>query len=1060
MLASDPGFTQEQLEFLSVFDALNEPISLDMVAEISPLRPTVLLDTLGKAEHAKLLIKTDNNQYHLSSDLPESIRACFDRINCQKRYETIFDRLKSLNLIDQLSHGAHINLIKRSGKGETGQFDVDLARQALDDVQYDKALVYYEKALNGLTSRLEQPNSARLFIQAALDYANLCFCLGRNFQSGFPFLEKAGTASVQIGDKRSKVMIDLHLGRLMYISNRRHEAVALMRQAEIDVKELGDEDIKIRTAEFIALYYYMQGLFKEAMTYFEISLQAAEAHEIPAFSNPLAPSFYGFCATYLGQFHQAVGCLDNTWRKARDDAMPSLAITVRAALGTILLIINKPAEALVHLQEALQEAIDTQNELGKYFAQGGLILYHFKQGNLKAASELYRFNYEEALRTGLSYQFSSPWYLEIAFEFSRAGCLPVPFEEIMKRNRLTLNDPSCHLRGTMLRLIAEFSMHNDIKAPFILNTEKLALSSLPKQKERSSIAFELRLLKESERNLELSGDPVQLAKTRIQMARFELGRGNRAKAREFAQKARKGLSGLYEDYFPDAMRSLLDESPGYHSPYSKLEVIDKDWIDLLGDLVPSLDMEEFFSRMVRTMNRYFSAERGGIFWTDDQKAQSLVLRAACNLRPTETASPGFRARLKIIQQCFKDNTPRVIRSDETAGKQKRYGVLAMLCIPLKSHGSTCGVLYHDNSYLGDCFDFLENALLEKLADILNIHIDRMNMIEKIVQNVKKSAREEIIVPQREGRQQILAQSDAMKNILAQIDRVAQSDSTILIQGETGVGKDLLAQRVHQMSHRRNQPFVIIDPTIIPENLVESELFGHEKGAFTGADKQKKGRVELAHKGTLFIDEIGEIPKTSQAKLLRVLQEKTFSKIGGTQTLVSDFRLIAATNRNLVEEVARGNFREDLFYRINIVPISPPPLRDRSEDILLIARHFLNYFVKKYHRPGLDLTPELEAQLTAYHWPGNVRELINVIERSVILAKGDQLEINLKPLISTTQVDRFADTPTMDELQRRYIQYLLKKTSGRIAGPGGTADLLDMNPSTLYARMAKLGIHRS
>ena len=274
-----------------------------------------------------------------------------------------------------------------------------------------------------------------------------------------------------------------------------------------------------------------------------------------------------------------------------------------------------------------------------------------------------------------------------------------------------------------------------------------------------------------------------------------------------------------------------------------------------------------------------------------------------------------------------------------------------------------------------------------------------------------------------------------------------------------MGKELLAQRLHRTSKRRKKPLIIIDPTTIPENLVESELFGHEKGSFTGADRQKRGRIEQADQGTLFIDEIGEIPKAVQAKLLRVLQEKTFTRVGGNQELHSDFRLVAATNRNLAEEVNRGNFREDLFYRINIVPINPPPLRDRPEDILLLARHFLDRYTKKYHQAQFKLTSEMERQLLEYHWPGNVRELINVIERSVILAREDKLELNIQSESFTRLADPFADLPSLDEVQKRYVQHVLTKTDGRITGKGGSAEILGMKPSTLYHRMKKLGISR-
>jgi transcriptional regulator with GAF, ATPase, and Fis domain len=249
----------------------------------------------------------------------------------------------------------------------------------------------------------------------------------------------------------------------------------------------------------------------------------------------------------------------------------------------------------------------------------------------------------------------------------------------------------------------------------------------------------------------------------------------------------------------------------------------------------------------------------------------------------------------------------------------------------------------------------------------------------------------------------------------------------------------------------------VDATTIPESLVESELFGHEKGAYTGADSRKRGRIELAHEGTLFIDEIGELPMQVQTKLLRALEGKTFYRVGGTQPVKSDFRLVAATNRNLSEEVAAGRFRQDLYYRLDVIRIVLPPLRERGDDIILLARSFFRHYCNRYGRMGLELTREHEDNLMAYPWLGNVRELKNVIERAVTLSSGKELILDLPIGQAPSSEAGFSDAPTMDELQRRYIKHVLEKTGGRIYGPDGAAEILGMKRSTLYTRMYKLGL---
>jgi formate hydrogenlyase transcriptional activator len=252
--------------------------------------------------------------------------------------------------------------------------------------------------------------------------------------------------------------------------------------------------------------------------------------------------------------------------------------------------------------------------------------------------------------------------------------------------------------------------------------------------------------------------------------------------------------------------------------------------------------------------------------------------------------------------------------------------------------------------------------------------------------------------------------------------------------------------------------VVVDPTTIPENLFESELFGHEKGAFTGAHQQKIGKLELSHQGTLFIDEVGEIPLALQAKFLRVLQEKRFTRVGGTKEISSDFRLVTATNRDLSGEVRAGRFREDLYYRINVMDITIPPLRERPGDAVLLAEHFLAVFTRKYDRPDLVLDDITRTALHDYHWPGNVRELRNVIERSVLMSGHGRLEMNL-PRQKGNESDPFHDLPKMDDLQRQYIQYVLDRTGGRISGPAGAAEILGLKRTTLHSRMERLGLSR-
>jgi PAS domain S-box-containing protein len=303
--------------------------------------------------------------------------------------------------------------------------------------------------------------------------------------------------------------------------------------------------------------------------------------------------------------------------------------------------------------------------------------------------------------------------------------------------------------------------------------------------------------------------------------------------------------------------------------------------------------------------------------------------------------------------------------------------------------------------------------------------------------------------------EILGRSQSMQQVFRAIELVAGTDSNVLILGETGTGKELIARAIHRTSRRRSGVMVKVNCAALPATLVESELFGHERGAFTGAVQQKKGRFELAHKGTILLDEVGDLPLEAQVKLLRVLQEHEFERVGGTQTVKVDARVIAATNHDLAEDSRRGTFRSDLFFRLNIFPIEVPPLRERREDVPLLVHHFIREFSARTGRQVDRIDPRALERLASYDWPGNVRELANVLERAVILCPG--------PVMQPAHLAWPATTPTSDDLctleeaERRHILKALERTGGVLGGSRGAADILGLNRSTLWSRMRKLGI---
>ena len=307
-------------------------------------------------------------------------------------------------------------------------------------------------------------------------------------------------------------------------------------------------------------------------------------------------------------------------------------------------------------------------------------------------------------------------------------------------------------------------------------------------------------------------------------------------------------------------------------------------------------------------------------------------------------------------------------------------------------------------------------------------------------------------------EQVIGNSPALEAVLEQVERVAPTDSTVLIQGETGTGKELIAHAIHNISSRCGRPFVRLNCAAIPLDLLESELFGHEKGAFTGAIAQKIGRFELADKGTLFLDEVGDIPPALQPKLLRVLQEQEFERLGSTRTHQVDVRLVAATNRDLAEMVNRGQFRSDLYYRLNVFPVQLPPLRARTEDIPALVMHFVEVFGRRMGRQIERIPAETMSALNSYQWPGNIRELQNLVERAVILSNDGVLP-NPLPATGTQTAIASTGATTLRESERSLILQTLEEVRWVIGGPKGAAAKLGLKRTTLIHKMQKLGIRR-
>jgi transcriptional regulator with GAF, ATPase, and Fis domain len=469
-------------------------------------------------------------------------------------------------------------------------------------------------------------------------------------------------------------------------------------------------------------------------------------------------------------------------------------------------------------------------------------------------------------------------------------------------------------------------------------------------------------------------------------------------------------------------------------------------------------VEALLTDMAEAATRLIGADRASIFlW--DRPSRTLVARPALGVKEDELRVPddaGIVGRVVQIGEPMRvDLASGQDQINRQVDEQLRYRTRTLLCVPLRSHrGEILGAFETINKKAGNFTDD-DQATLVELAQQASIALENVQERQALLQSRR------LMSEQAAKGVQLIGQSPAIETLRETIHRVAATDLAVLILGENGTGKEVVSQSIHYLSHRRDQPFIAVNCAAISETLLESELFGHEKGAFTDAHEAHAGKFELASGGTLFLDEIGDLSPGGQSKLLRVLEEKLVVRVGGSKPIHTDARVIAATNQDLASMVAEKKFRQDLYFRLNVVTLQIPPLRQRSEDVVLLAEYFLNDFCKKARRPIPRLTADARRRLTSHHWPGNVRELRNLMERLAYLSPADEIAADDPALVfipsrgpAALMSDGRSLSEATDQFQIQYIQQAVDRSRGSMQR---AADELGLHRSNLYRKMRQLGM---
>lgn len=492
-------------------------------------------------------------------------------------------------------------------------------------------------------------------------------------------------------------------------------------------------------------------------------------------------------------------------------------------------------------------------------------------------------------------------------------------------------------------------------------------------------------------------------------------------------------------------------------------------LEINNAIVGSLERDTLINALSQALRRVLAFDRASLSHYDSTKDMVQVQALTGPPPPGRFAPVGAEFPLEgsYLAQVLAEKRPLIRRDLQKEARVRpedqllKEGIRSYVAVPLTAKGKIIGTL-NVGSRSPDRYSEEDAKFLLEVATQVALALENMLAYEEIAELKARLERENVYLQEeiktQHNFEEIIGQSRTIKKVLKAIETVAPTEATVLILGETGTGKELVARAVHNLSARKAKALVKVNCAALPAGLIESELFGHEKGAFTGALTRKIGRFELAHGGTLFLDEIGDLPLDLQVKLLRVLQEGEFQRVGGSTTLKADVRVIAATNRDLAKAIQEEKFRPDLYYRLNVFPIRLPPLRERQEDISLLIRYFAMKYGTKLGKRIETIAEKTMAALQVYPWPGNLRELENIIERAVIISQGPELEFG-EWLPKPGRSPCAAPIPTLEELEREHILKTLELTGWRVSGDRGAAKLLGLKPTTLEARMKKLGIQK-
>ena len=1004
---------------------------LDLLAE---RKPSQILSQLEAASKEGLLVKKTPGHYSFANE-KKRIKWTNHLSDDQKRrlHIQIADILmRDLADNGQKAHALAPHLIHISNDLERCRYLIKAGDLHMQAFCTEDALLCYSKVLEDLLN-LNDEEGDHLFYETAVKYSKISTAR-HDTEKVLAIIKTAYKRAQKRKNIGFQALLLMHRAKNEWLRSRYRSALKQFEDGWALAKELNDPKILKSATTFSAFFLFWQGRFKDAVQIYEKSV--ADVEKYPQGGFPLlAVMTVGYCYTQIGQVTQGLGMLDAIRNQCLQNSDMHMASYTAANLGNILIEIGRIDEGIQFLKNSAKEARKAHNDWVWITGKKVLAYAYYLKGEKKQAVRYLSEFLRESRKVKVTV-YLYPYLMELCLAMKEGNLPPIEGLSLEKMIQSMIKGKNIFLKGVAYRYEA------------ILRKR----SGEPYEKIHQSLEKSMKWLKES-------GQQIELSKTKIELARNYLSMGEDEKAKEIIHLASKTLASINEALVPDNLRALIKDR---HADEKLLKEI----LKLGQEVVTIRNIRDLIQHILSTLNRITGAERGGIFLLDDKTdPPKLVIRGSKNLTSDQIADKCFASSMKLIEEVAVSGNGRIlsISSKEKDKMSPQNNIIfSRICVPMILRDKTVGVLYHDNRLLSSAFKESDLELLSYFAALAAFALDNASAYEEIKRLNQKLSEETQYYKEEHLStlhfEDIVGESSSIKSVLSKVDQVTGTDATVMITGETGAGKELVARAIHRHSGRREKPFIRVHCSALPESLIPSELFGHEKGAFTGAARRRLGRFELADEGTLFLDEIGDLSLDIQVRLLRVLQSKEFERVGGSETLSSDFRLVVATNCHLEKKVKEQKFRADLYYRLAVFPIHVPPLRERKEDIPLLTHYFLQIYSQKRGKKFSKIPDSEMESLLLYDWPGNVRELENIIERGTILNTGPLFRV---PELGTghPEFSHYDGNITLKENERRHILQTLKKTGWKVRGKGGAAEFLDLPPSTLAFRMKKLGIQR-